>query len=61
LPISEYYKGRGQKVMAEMKRRYGEERGERIFYATANARGLTPGGRKGVIRGRRNGRGYERR
>lgn len=42
MPLSDYYRGKGEKVMREMKRRYGEGRGERIFYATANKRGLTP-------------------
>jgi len=55
VPIREYYKGKGEKVMRDMKRRYGEEKGERIFYATANKRGLTPGGRKGVVKTRPRG------
>jgi hypothetical protein len=42
MPISEYYKGHGEKVMREMRRRYGSKAGERIFYATANKKGLTP-------------------
>ena len=42
MPISEYFKGSGEKVLASMKRRYGPERGERVFYATANARKQSP-------------------
>lgn len=57
MPIAEYYKGKGEKVMRDMKKRYGAEKGERIFYATANARGLTPGGRKGVVKSRPRGSG----
>lgn len=38
MPISAYYKGKGRRVMRQMKRRYGQERGERIFYAVANKR-----------------------
>jgi hypothetical protein len=34
--------------MREMKARYGEERGERIFYATANKRGESSGGTKKI-------------
>jgi hypothetical protein len=43
MPISAYYGGHGEKVMANMKKRYGE-RGKRVFYATANKRGQAPGG-----------------
>jgi len=43
MPISEYFKGSGEKVMADMKKRYGEKEGERRFYATANARNAKPG------------------
>ena len=41
MPIDRYFGGHGREVMRDMKRRYGAERGERIFYATANKRGLT--------------------
>jgi hypothetical protein len=34
-PVGEYYKGSGEKVMRSMKKRYGEEGGKRVFYATA--------------------------
>lgn len=36
MPLSKYFKGKGEKVMKNMKEQYGSERGERIFYATAN-------------------------
>ena len=36
MPISKYYGGHGSKVMASMKKQYGSEKGERVFYATAN-------------------------
>lgn len=43
MPVSKYYKGSGEKVMREMKKRYGPEKGERVFYATAHTKGMTPG------------------
>ena len=36
MPVSKYYEGHGTKVMASMKKQYGSEKGERVFYATAN-------------------------
>lgn len=36
MPTSAYYKGKGRKVMRDMKARYGEKKGEQVFYATAN-------------------------
>jgi hypothetical protein len=36
MPIGAYYKGEGKKVMASMKDRYGDKKGESVFYATAN-------------------------
>lgn len=45
-PIDEYYKGSGSKVMKSMKDRYGEEGGKRVFYATANKRGMNHPGKK---------------
>ena len=44
MPISEYYGGKGERVMRTMQKRYGKKAGERVFYATANARHLKPGG-----------------
>jgi hypothetical protein len=40
MPISKYYKGHGSEVMSNMKKEYGEKKGEQVFYATANKRGL---------------------
>jgi len=36
MPINKYYKGHGSEVMSKMKSRYGEKKGESVFYATAN-------------------------
>ena len=36
MPISKYFQGHGKAVMKDMKVRYGSEKGERVFYATAN-------------------------
>ena len=36
MPISKHYGGSGEKVMSSMKKQYGEEKGERVFYATEN-------------------------
>lgn len=46
MPISGYYRGKGEQVMKDMRSRYGEEKGERVFYATANARNENPEDRK---------------
>jgi hypothetical protein len=43
MPISKYFKGEGSKVMKDMKSRYGSDKGESVFYATANKRGMKPG------------------
>ena len=43
MPISRYFKGHGEEVMKNMAKQYGEEKGKRVFYATANARGEKPG------------------
>jgi hypothetical protein len=54
MPVSEYYKGSGDKVMSSMKSRYGNKEGERVFYATANKRGMNrPGKKKDKKRGRK--------
>ena len=36
MPLSKYFAGKGSSVMKKMKSEYGAEKGERIFYATAN-------------------------
>ena len=43
MPKSAYYGGHGRKVLAEMKGRYGDKKGERVFHATAHKHGLKPG------------------
>ena len=47
MPISKYFGGGGEKVMANMKHEYGGEKGEEVFYATANKQGEKPGGKHG--------------
>jgi len=42
MPISEYFHGHGEKVKSAMTAKYGSEKGERIFYATANKTHQTP-------------------
>lgn len=44
MPLS----SKGRKIMAAMKKEYGEDKGERVFYASANK-----GRIKGVHRGKR--------
>jgi len=36
MPLSEYYGGKGAKVMKDMVKRYGKKKGKRVFYATHN-------------------------
>lgn len=38
MPISKYYHGHGEEVMRKMRKKYGKDEGESIFYATINAR-----------------------
>ena len=43
MPLSKHYGGHGEKVMRAMKKEYGDEKGERVFYATENKRkGIGP-------------------
>jgi len=37
MPISEYYGGHGEEVMAKMVAKYGKKQANRVFYATANS------------------------
>ena len=54
MPVKEYYKGEGDKVMSSMKSRYGDKEGERVFYATANKRSMNrPGKKSSKKRGRK--------
>ena len=41
MPIGKYFKGNGEEVMASMTKAYGAKKGKRVFYATANKKGLT--------------------
>lgn len=43
MPVSEYYSGHGDKVMANMQKEYGAKKGKSVFYATANKKGAKPG------------------
>lgn len=36
MPISKYFGGNGEKVMANMTKEYGSKKGKSVFYATAN-------------------------
>jgi hypothetical protein len=42
MPISAYFKGKGKKVLQAMKEKYGKEKGERVFYATAKKQKQEP-------------------
>ncbi len=49
MPISEYFKGSGDKVMKNMTKEYGAKKGKSVFYATANKREATAGGAMGKM------------
>ena len=36
MPVSEYFHGKGRKVMKDMQARYGEKKGKSVFYAKVN-------------------------
>jgi hypothetical protein len=36
MPVEKYFKGGGEKVMKNMKKEYGPDKGENVFYALAN-------------------------
>ena len=38
MPLSKHFAGHGEKVMKSMKKQYGEDKGEEVFYATENKR-----------------------
>jgi len=42
MPISKYFKGKGEQVLKSMKEQYGPKKGEQVFYATANKEGMKP-------------------
>ena len=41
MPVSGYFKGHGDEVMAGMRKRHGK-RAEEMFYRTANKKGMKP-------------------
>lgn len=43
MPLSKYFKGKGEKVMSAMKKEYGDKKGKEVFYATANKKKQTNG------------------
>lgn len=52
MPLDRYFKGKGEQVMRNMKREYGDKKGESVFYATLNKRkALRKGPRKAAING----------
>jgi hypothetical protein len=55
-PISGYFKGSGRKVMKSMQDRYGEDGGKRVFYATANKKGMNRPGKRKRHKGRSSSR-----
>jgi hypothetical protein len=42
MPINEYFKGAGDKVMSAMTKEYGTKKGKSVFYATANKKRHKP-------------------
>jgi len=46
MPLNKYYKGKGEKVMSSMQKKYGEKKGKEVFYATANKMKLNYPGKK---------------
>jgi hypothetical protein len=43
MPLSKYFKGKGEQVMSDMQDRYGADKGKQVFYGTANSRpGMKP-------------------
>ena len=53
MPISKYFKGHGEEVMADMVRKHGAKKGKQIFYATANKRNMKAMQRGGIVTGRK--------
>lgn len=42
MPVNKYFKGHGDEVLSSMKSEYGDKKGESVFYATANKKGMKP-------------------
>ena len=36
MPVSSYFKGKGESVMDSMEKTYGAKKGKEVFYGTAN-------------------------
>ncbi len=36
MPLSNYFKGKGNEVMSSMQKEYGDKKGKNVFYATSN-------------------------
>jgi len=41
MPLSKYFSGKGESVMADMVKRYGPKKGKSAFYATANKQDMS--------------------
>lgn len=54
-PVSAYFKGKGESVMSEMQDRYGAEKGKRVFYATAQKRGMNAEDQTRALKKRKKG------
>jgi len=46
MPLGEYFKGKGRKVLESMKKKYGEKKGKSVFYATAKTKKMEPKDKK---------------
>lgn len=55
MPLSNYFKGKGESVMDDMTDRYGEKKGKSVFYATANKKGMAPS-KKAKGKGKKKGK-----
>lgn len=42
MPVSKYFKGKGDQVMSSMQKEYGSKKGKEVFYATSNKNKLGP-------------------
>jgi hypothetical protein len=49
MPISAYFQGKGKQVMGDMQDRYGDDKGKREFYATANKQNQKPKRKRGFV------------
>jgi hypothetical protein len=42
MPLAKYFRGKGEQVLSDMQDRYGDDKGKKVFYATAEKRGMKP-------------------